>query len=116
MGSRFIPKDMDGKTKPSEMYTAEDNIIALDEENAENSNEGLNDTQDQGEHGVAAELINIGTTKELATIRFNDDVHKQPLRYYVEKIINHVILEDIGIKTDMDCIANLGEHADVSKR
>jgi len=46
MGSRFIPKTMDGKTKPSEMYTAEDNIIALDEENAENSNEGLNDTQD----------------------------------------------------------------------
>jgi hypothetical protein len=34
----------------------------------------------------------------------------------VEKIINHVILEDIGIKFDMDCIVNLGEHADVSKR
>jgi hypothetical protein len=51
---------MDGKTKPSELYTVEDNIIALNEENAENFDEGLNDNQGWGEHGVVVELINIG--------------------------------------------------------
>jgi len=60
----FIPKAMDGMIKSSELYTTKDNIIASDEENAKNSNEGLNDIQDWGEHGVVVELINIGTTKE----------------------------------------------------
>jgi hypothetical protein len=55
---------MDGMIKSSELYTTKDNIIASDEENAKNSNEGLNDIQDWGEHGVVVELINIGTTKE----------------------------------------------------
>jgi len=29
----FNPKAMDGRTKPSELYTTKDNIITLDEEN-----------------------------------------------------------------------------------
>jgi hypothetical protein len=65
---------MDGRTKPSELYTAEDNIIALNEENAENFDEGLNDNQDWGEHGVVVELINIGIVEEPIIIRSDDDV------------------------------------------
>jgi hypothetical protein len=34
----------------------------------------------------------------------------------VEELKSHVILEDIGIEADMDCIANLSELIDVSKR
>jgi hypothetical protein len=64
---------MDGKTKPSELYIAE-NIIASNEKNAENFNEGLNDTQDWGEHGTIVELINIGNAKEPTTISYDDDV------------------------------------------
>jgi len=40
---------MDGRIKLSELSIATDNIIALDEENAKNSDEGLNDTQSLGE-------------------------------------------------------------------
>jgi hypothetical protein len=36
---------MDGMTKHNELYTAEDNIIASNEKNAENFDEGLNDIQ-----------------------------------------------------------------------
>jgi hypothetical protein len=45
-------------------------------------------------------LINIGITKELTTIRFNDDVQEHPPRYYVEEPRN-VILEDTRIEVDM---------------
>ncbi len=34
----------------------------------------------------------------------------------MEELKSHVILEDIGTKVDMDCITNLGEPIDVSKR
>jgi hypothetical protein len=34
---------MDGKTKANGLYTAKNNIIASDEDNAKNFNEGLND-------------------------------------------------------------------------
>jgi hypothetical protein len=40
---------MDGRTERSELSIVTDNIIALDEENAKNSDEGLNDTQSLGE-------------------------------------------------------------------
>jgi hypothetical protein len=39
-------------------------------------------------------LINIGTGKEPFTIRSDDDVQKEPLRYYVEEPRSFVILED----------------------
>ncbi len=52
----FIPKATDGRTKPNELYTTKDNIIASNENNAKNSNEGLNDTQDWGEHGVVVKF------------------------------------------------------------
>jgi hypothetical protein len=44
---------MDGKTKFSELYIAKDNIITWDENNLEYFDEGLNDTQDWGEHGAS---------------------------------------------------------------
>jgi len=34
---------MDGRTKPSELYTIEDSIIASNEDNVENFDEDLND-------------------------------------------------------------------------
>jgi len=37
---------MDDKTKLSELYIAEDNIITWDEKNVEYFDEGLNDIQD----------------------------------------------------------------------
>ncbi len=77
---------------------------------------GLNDTQGWGEHGIAIKMINIGTTKELTTIRFDDDVQKHPLRYHVEEPKSHVILEDTEIEANMDCIATLGEPTYVFKR
>jgi hypothetical protein len=46
-------------------------------------------------------LINVGITKELTTIRFDDDVEEHPPRYYVEEPRSHVILEDTGIQVDM---------------
>ncbi len=90
----FNPKAMDGRTKPSELYTAEDNIIALNEENAENFDEGLNDNQDWGEHGVVVELINIGIVEEPIIIRSDDDVQGHPPRYYVEELRSPIILGD----------------------
>jgi hypothetical protein len=39
-------------------------------------------------------LINIGTGEEPSTIRFDDDVQKQPIKYYVEEPKSLVILED----------------------
>jgi len=60
-------------------------------------------------------MINIGTTKELTTIRFDDDVQEHPPRYYVEEPKNHVILEDTETEVDMDCIITLGEPTYVFK-
>ncbi len=48
----FNPKAMDGRTKPSELYTIENNIIASNENNVKNFDEGLNDTQGWGGHGT----------------------------------------------------------------
>jgi hypothetical protein len=58
-------------------------------------------------------FINIGILEEPFTIRFDDDVQKQPPRYYVEEPRSLVILEDIGIETNMDCKTNQGELTDV---
>ncbi len=90
----FNPKAMDGKTKPNELFITEDNIIIIDEKNVEYFDEGLDNTQYQGEHGASIELINIDTTKEPFTIGSDDDVQKLPLRYYVEEPRSLVILED----------------------
>ncbi len=65
---------MDGRTKFSELYIAKDNIITSKEKNEKNSNEGLNDIQSWGEHGVVVKLINIGIVKQPTIIRSNDDV------------------------------------------
>ncbi len=67
---------MDGKTKLTKLYIAKNNSIALNEKNAENYDKGLNDTQDQGEHGTIIELINIGIVKEPPTISYDDDVQE----------------------------------------
>jgi hypothetical protein len=42
---------MGGKTKFSELYIAEDNIITSNEKNVKYFDEGLNDIQDWGERG-----------------------------------------------------------------
>ncbi len=57
-------------------------------------NEGLNDIQGWGEHGVVVKLINIGITQKLTIIRSNDDVHEHPPRYYVEELKSLIILGD----------------------
>jgi len=43
---------MDGRTKPSELYIIEDNIIASNEDNVKKFDEDLNDIQGWGEHGI----------------------------------------------------------------
>jgi hypothetical protein len=66
---------MNGKIKPSELHIAEDNITS-NEKNLKYFDEGLNDTQDWGEHEASIKLINISIAKEPSTIRCDDDVQK----------------------------------------
>jgi hypothetical protein len=84
---------MDGKTKANGLYTAKNNIIASDEDNAKNFNEGLNDTQGWGEHGTILRLINIGIIEEPSTIRSYDDVQEHSLRHYAEEPRSHGIIK-----------------------
>jgi hypothetical protein len=59
----FNPKAIDGRTKPNEFYTVDCNDTS-NEDNAENSNETMNDTKGWGEDGTFIKLINIATSIE----------------------------------------------------
>jgi len=62
-------KVMDGRTKPSELYIVDHNNTS-NEDNAENSNETMNDIEGWGEDGTTIELIDITTTTcEFVTTR-----------------------------------------------
>ncbi len=50
---------MDGRIKPSELYTADHNNGTLNEDNAQNSNGAMNAIGGWGEDGIIVELINI---------------------------------------------------------
>jgi hypothetical protein len=65
---------MDGRTKPSELYTIDRNNNTSDEDNVENSYKTMNDIEGWGEDGIIAKLINITTSiDEHATTRNDVD-------------------------------------------
>jgi hypothetical protein len=72
------PKAIDGRTKPSELYTADHNNNLSNEDNARNYDGAMNVTEGWDENGTIIKLINIATTtNELATIRVDVDGHEQ---------------------------------------
>jgi hypothetical protein len=101
---------MDGKTKPSELYTTNHNNNTLNEDNVENSDGAINDIKGWGEDGVATKLIDIATTTdELATIRVDVDGQEQLLKYYVEEPTSLGNLEDTRTKGNLDYVVDLFE-------
>jgi hypothetical protein len=58
----LIPKAIDGRIKPSELSTVDQNDNILGEDNAKNSNGTMNHTKGWGENGATTKLINIATT------------------------------------------------------
>jgi hypothetical protein len=64
---------MDGRIKPSEFYTVDCNDTS-NENNAENSNETMNNFKGWGEDGASIKLSNIATSiDEPITIRTDVD-------------------------------------------
>jgi hypothetical protein len=70
----LVPKDIDGRIKPSELSNVDQNDNILDEDNAKNSNGTMNHTKRWGENGTTTKLINIATTiDEPTTTKANVD-------------------------------------------
>jgi len=63
---------MDGRIKPSELYTIDHNNNTSSEDNAENFNETMNDIEGWGENGTTTKLINIATTIDEPTTTRTD--------------------------------------------
>jgi len=65
---------MDGRTKPSELYTVDHNNNTSNEDNANFFDEAMNDIEGWGENGTTTKLINIATTiDEPTTTRIDVD-------------------------------------------
>ncbi len=76
----------------------------------------INDSEGQGEDGVATQLINIAIPiDDTTTIRTNVDGQKELPRCYVEKPTSFNIIKDTGTESTLNYTINLCELTNASK-